>query len=65
MSNRDVTKGTIMVDAIVRAFNTLKEDVNLVEFLRILQSICVENNITHQTPQFAAFPHRRIIMHKE
>jgi hypothetical protein len=67
MANRVETKGTIMVEAIVMALSCLEEDVDLVEFLRIVQRKCFDVNASseHQTPQVAIFPHEKIIFHKK
>jgi hypothetical protein len=65
MSNRDVTKGTVMVNAMVKSLKNLKEDVDLVEFLRMMQSNCFETNSpdNNQTPQLAICQHARITFH--
>jgi hypothetical protein len=66
LSNRHQTKGTIMVDAIIEALESLEKDVDLVEFLRIVQYKCVERNALHdhQTPQVTIFPTKRLVFHK-
>jgi hypothetical protein len=56
-----------MVQAIVESLNGLEEDVDLVEFLRIVQRKCFDVNASseQQTPQVTIFPHKRVFFHKK
>jgi hypothetical protein len=67
MATRVETKGTFMVDAVVKTLSGLEKDVDLIEFLQQVQNNCVKTDVLveHQTPQVTIFPTKRLIFHKE
>jgi hypothetical protein len=66
-SNRNQKEGTYMVTALLQTLEGHREDVDLSEFLRMVQNNVVNNNAPqdHQTPQVAIFPHKKLTFLKK
>jgi hypothetical protein len=62
MSNRVLAEGTHLVKALNQTLNGLREDVDLLEFLRLVQhSVVAKNNsFKYQTPQIAVSQHIKL-----